>query len=140
LPPSNVEVVQRWFEEVWNQKRLQAMDELADAKVVSHGHAPHDIGLPEFKAFAKSLLAAFPDIHFVLESPMAEGDKVATRWRAEMTHKGDYMGIAPTGRKISISGMSMARIQNGKFVETWDSWDQLGFLTQLGLVTPPALL
>lgn len=124
----------QWFEQVWNQQRLGAIDELADPACRAHGHAPDDevIGLPQFKEFARNLIAAFPDVNITVEETISEGDRSVLRWVARMTHRGDFMGIPATGKHLVVRGISILRFAGGKIVEAWDNWDQLGLLTKLG--------
>ena len=83
-----------------------------------------------------SLLAAFPDGRWTIEGQVAEGDKVATRWSFTGTHQGELMGVAPTGKRVTASGMVIDRIVEGKIVEEWEEWDALGMMQQMG-ATPP---
>lgn len=134
MSESNIALTRRWFEEVWNQGRLEAIDEMAAADVIGHGQAQHgtQIGREQFRQFATNMRAAFPDVHATIHDAIAQGDRVVVRWTATMTHKGDFMGLAPTGRKVTIQGISIQRIADGKIAEGWDNWDQLGLLVQVG--------
>ncbi len=80
---------------------------------------------------------AYPDTHFAVEDQVAEGDKVATRWTAVGTQQGELMGIPATGKKVTVTGMTINRIVNGMIMESWNNFDALGQLQQLGVV--PAL-
>ncbi len=80
------------------------------------------------------LTTAFPDSKFTIEQMVAEGDTVVVRWTVRGTHKGDLMGNAPTGKPISLSGVSVCRLADGKLVEGWGNWDALGMFQQLGIV------
>jgi steroid delta-isomerase-like uncharacterized protein len=130
----NAEFIRHWFEEVWNKGRMDAIDEMASADAVGHGQAEHavDLGLVEFKHFVRSLRIAFPDIHVTIHDTLAQGDRVVARWSANMTHTGPFLGISATGRKATVTGISIQRIVGGKIVEGWDNWDQLGLLVQIG--------
>lgn len=132
----NSALIHRWFEEVWNKGRMEAIDEMASASVIGHGQARHDtdIGLKEFKPFVVALRSAFPDMKIVIDHTIEQGDKAVARWTATMTHKGAFLGFAPTGKKVTITGTTMLRFANGKIVEGWDNWDQLGLLVQIGAV------
>ncbi len=136
MAQENSTLIRRWFEEVWNQGRLEAIDEMASPDIVGHGQAQHatDIGLDEFKPFVVNLRNAFPDMNVVIDHTIEQGDKVAARWTSTMTHKGEFLGFAPTGKKVVITGTSIQRIANGKIVEGWDNWDQLGLMVQIGAV------
>jgi steroid delta-isomerase-like uncharacterized protein len=136
MAQENSALIRRWFEEVWNKGRMEAIDEMASPDIVGHGQAQHDtdIGLDEFKPFVVNLRNAFPDMNVVIDHTIEQGDKVAARWTSTMTHKGPFLGFAPTGKKVVITGTSIQRIANGKIVEGWDNWDQLGLLVQIGAV------
>jgi len=131
----NTALIRRWFDEVWNKGRIETVDELASADVIARGQLEdgHDIkGVAHFKAFAQAIRAAFPDIVVTIEDTVAQGDRVVARWTATMTHQGDFLGLAPTQKKVTVSGTSIQRIVDGKIVEGWDNWDQLGLMVQLG--------
>ncbi len=81
--------------------------------------------------------AAFPDLNITIDDQVSEGDKVVTRYTFRGTHKGDLMGIAPTGKQVTTIGISIERFVDGKVVERWEVFDQLGMMTQLGVVPPP---
>jgi predicted ester cyclase len=80
---------------------------------------------------------AFPDVQMRVEDQVAEGDMVVTRWIASGTHQGDLMGIAPTGNRMTVAGTSIERVVNGKIEETWDNYDALGMMQQLGAIPSP---
>jgi len=130
----NAQFIRRWFEEVWNKGRMDAIEEMCLPNAIGHGQAQHkvDVGLQEFKQFARSLRSAFPDIRVTIHETLAQGDKVLARWSAGMVHSGTFLGIAATGRTVEVTGMSLQRIANGKIAEAWDNWDQLGLLVQIG--------
>lgn len=132
MSQGNVALIRRWFEEVWNKGRMGAIDEMASPDAIAHGHAPYDIGLDQFRGFYTSVRSAFPDLRIGVDFTLAEGDKVAARWTAAGTHKGSFLGYAATGRPIKISGVSIMRIDGGKIIEAWDTWDQLGLMVQIG--------
>ena len=136
MAQENSALIRRWFDEVWNHGRMDAIDEMASPDVIGHGQAQHDtdVGLEEFRRFAKDLLRAFPDMQVTIDQIIEQGDKVVARWTATMTHKGDFLGFAPTGRKATVTGTSIQRMSGGKIVEGWDNWDQLGLLVQIGAV------
>ncbi len=133
----NKENARRAVEEVLNKGDLSLANELVDANYI--GHQP---GLPDFKGpegfrqYMTMMRTAFPDIHLTIEDTVAEGDKVVMRYTGRGTHKGDLMGIAPTGKQITITGMVISRHVGGKQVEAWVAMDQLGMLQQMGVVPP----
>ena len=134
MSQENAAIGRRWFEQVWNLHNVDAADQLATADCKAYGHAPNNeaIGIPQFKEFARSVLAAFPDIKVSVEETISEGDRCVLRWRAEMTHSGEFAGASATGHKVSVHGISIMRFEGGKVAEGWDNWDQLGLLTQIG--------
>ena len=127
----------RFFEEFWDQKNLAVADELLAPNYVDHtpGSPP---GLPPgpegFKQFASVFMTAFPDLRLTLEDQIAEGDTVVTRWTSYGTHTGSLMGIPPTGKSITVTGITITRIPDGKATETWTNFDMLGLLQQIGVV------
>jgi steroid delta-isomerase-like uncharacterized protein len=127
-------MIRRWFEEVWNKGRMNAIDEMAAVDAIGHGQAQHgvDIGLREFRPFAEKLRQAFPDMFITIHATVEQGENVVARWTATMTHEAEFLGIAATGRRVTVTGTTMMRIVNDKIVEAWDNWDQLGLLVQLG--------
>src|SRR5580704_11131010 len=127
----NLALMRRWFEEVWNRGRLETIHELLSPDAVGRGQGSADTvirGPKDFQPFVERLRGAFPDIHVTVEDAFAAGDQVAVRWSATMTHQGNQFGIAPSGKSIFITGISMVRIANGQIVEGWDNWDQLTML------------
>ena len=136
MSQENKEIAHRWFEEVWNKKRLSAIGEMAHAKTVGQGQVLHDgvIDLEEFQKFAQHLQSAFPDMKVKIEDTVAEGNRVVVRWQAHMTHLGQFLRYPPTNKKIAISGITILGIENGKIAAGWDKWDQLGLLEQIGAV------
>jgi len=121
----------RWFEEVWNQKRIEVVDEIVTDDSVGHSEAADVATIPAFKHFHGEFLTAFPDIKVHIEDTISEGDNAVVRWRAEGTHAGDWRGAAPTNRRIQIRGMTWFRYENGKLAEAWDSWSPAALMLQL---------
>jgi len=126
----------RVFEEIWNQKNVNAVDELMAANYVHHDPSSPAVtnGAEGYKQFVRNYLAAFPDVHFTVENVVEMGDLEATRWTVSGTHEGDLPDIPRTGRRFSVTGMSIGRLENGKFVESWNNWDALGLMQQLGVL------
>jgi steroid delta-isomerase-like uncharacterized protein len=128
-------VVRRFFEDAWNKKNLSAVDELFAADFVSRsplpGVAPDREGLKQWIAGAAS---AFPDIQFTIDDQVAEGHTVTTRWTSRGTHEGEFMGIPATGKAVTVTGISINRVIDGKIQDTWVEWSALGLMQQLGAV------
>jgi steroid delta-isomerase-like uncharacterized protein len=109
----NKAFVQRYVEEPWNKGNVDALDELCAPNFHLEGFG----GVEEFKATIKAFRKSFPDLHFTVEEIIAEGDKVAYRWTARGTHQGEYEGVAPTGKTITSTGITIIRLADGKVVE-----------------------
>jgi steroid delta-isomerase-like uncharacterized protein len=132
----NKALVQRFFEEVINQRNLAALDQFAHPGGVNHTVPP---GMPqESNQFLGQYLNAFPDVKATVEDLMADGDKVVARVSYRGTHQGAFRGIPPTGKQIAVTGINIFRIANGQLVEHWGLTDRLAVLQQLGVVPPLA--
>ena len=134
MSATNIELVKRWFEEVWNKGSASAIDELLGPDARVHGVGPAPLTNDEFKAFQVSYRNAFPDIRITLDETIASGDIVAGRWTATGTHRGDGLGIAASGKTVRFEGMSFIRVDGDKLVEGWNAYDRLGMLQQCGAV------
>jgi predicted ester cyclase len=87
--------------------------------------------------FVSMMRSALPDLRITLEDDIAEGDKVVTRWIGQGTHQGELMGIAPTGNRVTITGIPIHRIEDTKIVEEWSNWDAPGLIQQIGAIPSP---
>jgi len=113
------------------------VDELIADDYVYHGPAGQDIKGPEgFKQMFTANIPIFPDIHFTIDDMVAEGDKVAVRYTSTATHKGEFMGIAPTGKRITMKSAFFYRLAGGKIVEAVSYSDSLAMFQQLGVAPP----
>ena len=132
-------IVGRFLDEAFNGGDLDVVDELVAPDFVNHDSANPEPsrGIEAAKASITGYRSAFPDLHVTIEQQIAEGEYVTTRWSARGTHEGDLLGIAPTGKQATVTGITIDRIVDGRFTESWTNWDTLGLLQQLGAV--PAL-
>ena len=131
-PAENKILVQRYYEEVLNQRQPAVIDEL---------FAPHFMSYPKtnlaaYKQAVLTSLTAFPDIHVTIEDQIAEDDRVATRWSAKATHHGPFGAIPPTGKTIQVTAMHFHRLAQGKIIEHWEQFDLLSALQQMGILPP----
>ena len=127
----------RVIEEIINKQNPALADELIDPNFVDHGIAGMGFKGPEgFKQYVTTFITAFPDLRLTIDDMVAEGDKVALRLTARGTHKGDFMGIAPTGKQFTVTGIVIQRIAGGKMAEGWLVNDVLGMMQQLGVIPP----
>jgi steroid delta-isomerase-like uncharacterized protein len=141
MQDQNKQLARRWFEEVWNQGRDGAIDEMLSPEGVGFGlaEAGTEVQGPEqFKPFVRNFRDAFPDLRIIVEDMVAESDKVAIRFRVTGTHKGNGLGFPATGRTINLTGMTIIQFASGKLVHGWNNWDQLAMMEQLG-ITPGAV-
>ncbi len=136
MSEQNKAIVRRLFEELWNKGNLSVADQLFSPNYTHHDPSTPDFGRgPESERKRATLYrTAFPDLQLTIEDIIAEGETVMARWSCRGTHKGDLSGIAPTGKQFSISGVSIARLANGKLAEGWVNWDAQGLMQQLGVV------
>ena len=127
----------RIFEEGWNQGNTAVFDELLAVGFRAHDPSMLIQGPEAFKQFSVTYRTAFPDIHFTIEDQIAEGELVATRWTGTGTHQGPLMGIPPSGKRVSITGMTITHFASGKATESWGNYDTLGMLQQIGAIPTP---
>lgn len=132
----------RWYLEIFNQNQLAVADEIHTPGYVTHDPYAPPGGFGQGPQATKNIVsgyrAAFPDVRFTIEAQIAEGDKVVTRWSATGTNTGMLNGMPPTGRRVTITGISIERFEDGKIAETWTGWDFMGLLQQLGVIPQPA--
>ena len=128
----NKATFRRYIEEVWNQRYLEVVDEIFD-RYISHqpDGSTHERGPEDVKRFVAEFRSAFPDLHLSIEEQIAEGDKVVIRATFRGTHQREFRGMAPTGKEIEVTGVTVFRFSDeGKVVESWDSYDQLSLMRQ----------
>jgi len=134
----NKATVRRFYEEAINKQNAAAIDAFIDPQCVDHALPPGmPAGIEGSKQFIAMYLTAFPDLHFMVEDMIAEGDKVVARLTTRGTHSGPFLGIPPTGKHASISCIDINRLANGKSVEHWLEMDNLGLFQQLGVIPAP---
>ncbi len=131
-------LVRELFGDLFTKGNLAVAD-----KIFAHDYVGHDPGHPPLrgpegvKESISMYRNAFPDLTFVVEDLICEGDKVVARWKATGTHKGELMGIPSTGRRGETTGIDIIRFSGNKIVEDWSSWDTLGLLQMLGVFPAP---
>jgi len=125
-------LVRRYYDEVLGGRRAEVLDELLAPGFVGHGAGGASADPADYRAAVAATHAAFPDLHIRIEDQLADGDRVATRWTAEGTHRGAYGGLPPTGRRISVSAIHIHRVEGDRLAELWEEIDLLGLLRQLG--------
>lgn len=120
MSTDNLAIVTRWFEEVWNGRKPETVDELLSPESVCHADEGPIYGVEEFKARMHApFLLAFPDLRVAVEAAMSQGDQVAVRWAATGTHLGDGLGCPPSGQRAEFRGITWIRLGDGRLVEGW---------------------
>ena len=135
MSEENKALVRRWFEEVWNRGREDAIDEMFDVEGIARGLAGEGgelRGAEGYKPFFRQFRDAFPDIEVVVEDMVAEGDKVAARCSVRASHQSDTLGFAATQQPVAFEGIALVRIRDAKIVEAWNHFDFMGMYRQLG--------
>lgn len=133
----NRALVRRFVEELWHEKNYNVVDRLCAPDFVAHDLPAGMSGNREgYKKVATIIHNAFPDIHYTTEDVIADADKVVIRWNSTCTHKGEFMGIPATNKKVSRSGITIYRIVGGRIVEWWNASDLLTIMRQIGVFPP----
>jgi predicted ester cyclase len=129
----------RWFEEVWNKGREEAIDEMFDADGIANGlndAAGNPIkGREDFKVLHRAFREAFPNLNITVEDTVTEGDKIAGRCTIRAVHEGAGLGIAPTNQPIEFTGLTIVKLKDGKIIEAWNEFDFMKMFTQVGALT-----
>ena len=135
---ANIALFRRFMHELYERGNLDAAYEIVAEDHVFHVPAGSAFvhGRDAVRKRVAMLRVAFPDLRFSIDEIFATGDMVAAHWTFSGTHRGDFLGIAPTGKRVSIEGLSMARVEDGQLAESWGSWDTGEFLKQVGVKSP----
>src|ERR1041384_2921476 len=138
MSEANKQLLVRWFEEVWNNGRADAIEEMFHENGIAHGLSDDPAnpmrGPKDYRPFYLMLREAFPNIEVVVEDMIAEGDKVAARCSVRGQHEGDFLGRAATQSPVAITGITIVRNENGKIVEAWNNFDFMTLHKQVGLL------
>lgn len=132
------EVIRRLYKEVWNERKLEVIDQLVSR---SHALISPDISGPTmgpaaYKNEIAAFVAGFPDLRFTVEETICEKDKIVASWTFTGTHKGEFLGIAPTNKKVSVAGITIHQIEDGKILDSQAVWDAISLFQQLGVELP----
>lgn len=132
----NKAAIRRLYEEFVNNGNMETFNELVAEDVTEHeefpGLSPDREGVKQFFAMMRQ---AFPDLRFVVEEMLAEGDKVVCRFRMQGTHRGEFLGVAPTGNRVDVAAIDVFRLADGQVKEHWGVTDSLSMMQQLGVQT-----
>jgi len=130
----NVDLTRRVFEDVWNGKQRDRIDEYFDEGMTSHGYGVEEGDLDAYKTQYDTISGAFPDIEFELGEVFGDETRSAATWVASGTHEGELMGVEPTGNASSVSGISVHKHEGDKIVEAWTSYDSLRMMQNVEAV------
>ncbi len=133
----NTALVRRFIDEVFNTGNFDAVDEILAPEYVHHDPTTQEFGsgMEGFKRLIDYYRGAFPDLEISIDDQIGAGDRVVNRWTGRGTHQGELMGIPATGRPVSADGISIHRIVDGRIAETWNNYDALGMMRQLGAIS-----
>jgi steroid delta-isomerase-like uncharacterized protein len=133
------DIFRRIYQDIWNDRKFELIEQ-----VIAKTHALADptvsgsaVGPEAYRRQAERFLVGFPDLRFTVDDTVSEKDKMVVSWTITGTHKGDFLGVAPTNKKVSFSGITIHEIFNGKILESVAIWDALGLFQQLGLSLSP---
>jgi steroid delta-isomerase-like uncharacterized protein len=131
-------MLHRWFEEVWNKGREEAIDEMLAEDAVAHGLVDENgeelRGPANFKPFQRRFRDAFPDIEVVIEDCICEDNRAAARCTVRARHTGDGLGVAATGNDVDFDGLCIIHVRDGKIVEAWNNFDFTRLNQQIGVI------
>ena len=130
-------LARRVFEEMWNQKNPALITEIIDARHRYHTPSGLFHGEEGYRQLYDTFSGAFPDLHFVIEEQITEGDTVVTRYTARGTQTGEFAGIPASGKAVEVPGITIFRLGGGKVVESMVLWDTLALMQQIGAVPSP---
>ena len=139
MAEENKATSRRFYEELFTQGNLDTAEEIVTSDFVIHDpNIPQEPRGPEgLKQFVSMYRNAFPDLNFTIEDQIAEGEKVGTRWVAHGTHQGELIGIAPTGKRVTVRAFTLQRFSGGKIAEDWAHYDALGMMRQISAILEP---
>ncbi len=136
MSADNKAIIRRLYEEVWNKRKLEVISEIVSPSHALQGPniSGSSIGPEAYKRQFLLFLAGYSDLHFTIDDIIAEKDKVVACWTFSGTHRGDFMGIPATNKKVSMDGMTIHHLAGGKIMDSYGNWDALGMMQQLGVV------
>ena len=130
-------LARRFVEDVWDKGDLAAVEEVFSRDVVDHHAVWPAPGVEGQKQLLTAFRTAFPDLHVTSDDILVDGDRIAVRWTARGTHQGELLGIPATGKQVTITGIDILRVADGKIVERWAEDNGLALMQQLGVVPSP---
>ena len=139
MSADNNSIIRRLYEEIWNQRKTEVMNELVSPSHALHGpnFSGSSIGPEAYKRQVALFVAGFPDLRFTIEDTVSGKDKVVVAWTFSGTHKGEFMGIPATNKKVTVDGITIHHISNGRIMDSYVNWDTWGLMQQLGVISAP---
>ncbi len=131
----NKNFINAYTEDFWNKQNTAAFEKYYASDFIEHT-ANEDLNFEQTEGLSQAYFTAFPDLNITTDLLVAEGDKVTKVWTATCTHNGELMGIPATGKRITVKGIEVFRIADGKIAELWSSMDNLGMMQQIGVIPP----
>jgi steroid delta-isomerase-like uncharacterized protein len=131
MTTSEQDLGRRWFDQVWNQRRREAIAEMLVPDAKLHDGSVESSGPEGFYPFFDRLSTAFSDLKVHVDDTFGEGDKLCVRWTSTANHTGAGLGMPPTGKAIRVTGVTIFRVANGQIAEAWQNWDMLGLMEEL---------
>jgi predicted ester cyclase len=128
---SNEALLGRWFNEIWNERKPDTIDELFAEDGIGHLEAVDIVGPGPFHEYFQEMTTVFPKLRITIDEIISQGESAAIRWTVDATHGGEGFGLKPTHREVEFHGMTWVHIRGGKIVEGWDSWNRDGLIQQL---------
>ncbi len=139
MAQENEKFIRRWFEEVWNQKREEGIDEMLDDESVHRGFGTTESikirARNNFREFYRAFVSTFPNIHITVEDTVCEGDKMSARCTVRATHTGEDLDVLPTDQPVEFTGLTFVKIKDGKIVEALNEFDFMKMYSQVGALT-----
>ena len=133
----NLNIVKRFWDEAWNKRNISILDEVYSPDIQYHGASTEFHNIGEVKALAEVFSSAFHETKVTLDLVFAKDELVTQRFHFEGIHDGVFEGIAPTGKRVKMSGITVSRLERGKIVEEWEAFDEVGLMKQLGMELRP---
>lgn len=138
-PDNNKQIVRRFMDECWSQGKLDSISELVAANCRLHDPVFPTLssGADNLRRHIENCRSGFPDLRFTIDDTIAERDEVVVHWTGTGTHKGQFLGMSPTNKKVTVSGTTIFRIEGSKIVEEWSHWNLMSMMEQLGMSVAP---
>jgi predicted ester cyclase len=130
----NKAIVRRFYEEVFNQGREEVIDEIISPDYIDYGHEPPGKGTEGAKQDFRGATSVLSNTHYTIDETIATGDRVIVRWTGQYIHSGEFAGVSPTNKSVTLTGISIYRVANGQIQETRNAVNWMGLLQQIGAI------